>query len=124
MPKSIAVSERADQMIEQAMNHIQGMAGKRYTRKEALDWLLRDMAEYGSPTCGNWARRIYHDTLEASEGMKLQHEIAGYRMAIENLATQAEDALLLVPNDSGLSGRLRNAIGAARTRLHPDHRSR
>lgn len=65
--KRITIGAEACILIGLALEQMHGFDGKTHTTKEALDWLLRDSAEYGSPVVGSWARSLWPDSPETKE---------------------------------------------------------
>jgi hypothetical protein len=60
VPKRIQVSDETAAMIEKAKSQMRGWNGqKRISDAAALDWLLQDIREYGSPVVRAFARDVY-----------------------------------------------------------------
>src|SRR5690606_6977064 len=60
----IVVSDEALALIEWAQDT---MVSNAPSRQAALDWLLRDLCEYGSPVVGAQARKTWPDSVETRE---------------------------------------------------------
>ena len=66
---NVKPSPEAEEMLEKAKQQIKGMKGQHFkvTHTEALDWLLKDLCEYGSPIVSSWARSCWPESIETQE---------------------------------------------------------
>lgn len=72
---AVTISDEAWSMIERAkqkLNTDGSVTGRTFNRREALDWLLRDLCEYGSPVVGAWARDTWPDAAETKSWRRRQ----------------------------------------------------
>lgn len=65
------ITTEAEAMIRWAQGFLKGFDGKSHGTTEALDWLLRDACEYGSPTVGAQARKTWPDSPETQNWHRL-----------------------------------------------------
>lgn len=59
-------SEQSMVMLEKAKDHIRALKGsqhRRVTGTEALDWLLQDMVNHGSPVAKAWAQEVWPERI-------------------------------------------------------------
>jgi hypothetical protein len=72
------LSPEAARMVEFAKRQIRGLKAdgqwRRVTHTEAIDWLLRDLCEYGSSVVGAEARRCWPDSVESREWERKNHQ--------------------------------------------------